>query len=145
MVTFFGVEYVLRLWSAGCRSKYLGYIGRLRFIRKPICVIGRQNSPPPLKFFFLNISSMIYQKYFYFKLRYLWKDSGLLFYFHLLNMNKFSMLFFLTFITFLMICYHILFFFLLTYIIFDIINNYIFISSPCRTVSYLNPNPAGLF
>ncbi|XP_017892329.1 potassium voltage-gated channel subfamily KQT member 1-like [Ceratina calcarata] len=39
LVVFFGVEYMVRLWSAGCRSKYMGYCGRLRFIRKPICII----------------------------------------------------------------------------------------------------------
>jgi len=31
---------MVRLWSAGCRSKYMGCCGRLRFIRKPICIIG---------------------------------------------------------------------------------------------------------
>ncbi|KAK7913423.1 hypothetical protein WMY93_013634 [Mugilogobius chulae] len=31
LVIFFGVEYVVRLWSAGCRSKYVGILGRLRF------------------------------------------------------------------------------------------------------------------
>ena len=41
LVTFFTVEYMVRLWSAGCRSKYIGLFGRLRFIRKPICVIGK--------------------------------------------------------------------------------------------------------
>lgn len=41
LVVFFGVEYVVRLWSAGCRSKYMGFLGRLRFIRKPICIIGK--------------------------------------------------------------------------------------------------------
>ncbi|KAK6619775.1 Potassium voltage-gated channel subfamily KQT member 1 [Polyplax serrata] len=40
LVVFFGVEYAIRLWSAGCRSKYMGCVGRLRFIRKPICIIG---------------------------------------------------------------------------------------------------------
>uniref|UniRef100_A0A182N265 Ion transport domain-containing protein n=1 Tax=Anopheles dirus TaxID=7168 RepID=A0A182N265_9DIPT len=40
LVVFFGVEYLVRLWSAGCRSKYMGFCGRLRFIRKPICIIG---------------------------------------------------------------------------------------------------------
>jgi len=40
LVVFFGVEYVVRLWSAGCRSKYVGLLGRLRFARKPISVIG---------------------------------------------------------------------------------------------------------
>ncbi|XP_040162559.1 potassium voltage-gated channel subfamily KQT member 1-like isoform X3 [Anopheles arabiensis] len=39
LVVFFGVEYLVRLWSAGCRSKYMGFCGRLRFIRKPICII----------------------------------------------------------------------------------------------------------
>jgi len=39
LVAFFGVEYLVRLWSAGCRSKYMGVWGRLRFARKPICVI----------------------------------------------------------------------------------------------------------
>ncbi|XP_011051112.1 PREDICTED: potassium voltage-gated channel subfamily KQT member 1 isoform X1 [Acromyrmex echinatior] len=39
LVVFFGVEYLVRLWSAGCRSKYMGCCGRLRFIRKPICII----------------------------------------------------------------------------------------------------------
>ncbi|XP_063800413.1 potassium voltage-gated channel subfamily KQT member 1 [Pseudophryne corroboree] len=39
LVVFFGTEYVIRLWSAGCRSKYVGVWGRLRFARKPISVI----------------------------------------------------------------------------------------------------------
>ncbi|XP_044748819.1 potassium voltage-gated channel subfamily KQT member 1 [Coccinella septempunctata] len=39
LVVFFGAEYLVRLWSAGCRSKYMGVWGRLRFIRKPICII----------------------------------------------------------------------------------------------------------
>lgn len=39
LVVFFGVEYVVRLWAAGCRSKYMGFFGRIRFIRKPICII----------------------------------------------------------------------------------------------------------
>jgi hypothetical protein len=40
LVVFFGIEYIVRLWSAGCRSKYMGKRGRLRFARKPICLIG---------------------------------------------------------------------------------------------------------
>lgn len=32
---------MVRLWSAGCRSKYLGLQGRFRFARKPISVIGK--------------------------------------------------------------------------------------------------------
>ncbi|XP_030650053.1 potassium voltage-gated channel subfamily KQT member 1.1 [Chanos chanos] len=39
LVVLFGVEYVVRLWSAGCRSKYVGILGRLRFARKPISII----------------------------------------------------------------------------------------------------------
>nr|XP_033784459.1 potassium voltage-gated channel subfamily KQT member 1 isoform X3 [Geotrypetes seraphini] len=39
LVVFFGAEYVVRLWSAGCRSKYIGFWGRLRFARKPISII----------------------------------------------------------------------------------------------------------
>lgn len=39
LVVFFGVEYAIRLWAAGCRSKYMGFWGRLRFARKPISII----------------------------------------------------------------------------------------------------------
>ncbi|KFV70943.1 Potassium voltage-gated channel subfamily KQT member 1, partial [Dryobates pubescens] len=39
LVVFFGAEYVVRLWAAGCRSKYVGLRGRLRFARKPIAII----------------------------------------------------------------------------------------------------------
>ena len=42
LVLFFGTEYVLRLWSAGCRSKYMGIMGRFRFARKPIAVVGKK-------------------------------------------------------------------------------------------------------
>ena len=48
LVVFFGTEYVVRLWSAGCRSKYVGIWGRLRFARKPISIIG-ESCPPPQK------------------------------------------------------------------------------------------------
>jgi potassium voltage-gated channel KQT-like subfamily protein 1 len=41
LVLFFGIEYILRLWSAGCRSKYMGISGRFRFARKPIAVVGK--------------------------------------------------------------------------------------------------------
>ena len=40
LVVFFGIEYCLRVWSAGCRSKYMGLCGRFKFMRKPICLIG---------------------------------------------------------------------------------------------------------
>ncbi|CAD5212910.1 unnamed protein product [Bursaphelenchus okinawaensis] len=39
LVVFFGLEYCIRLWSAGCRSKYLGFFGRLKFAKKPISII----------------------------------------------------------------------------------------------------------
>ncbi|XP_062347776.1 potassium voltage-gated channel subfamily KQT member 1-like [Cinclus cinclus] len=39
LVVFFGAEYLVRLWSAGCRSKYVGFQGRIRFARKPISII----------------------------------------------------------------------------------------------------------
>jgi len=39
LVLFFGIEYIIRLWAAGCRSKYKGCCGRFRFARKPICII----------------------------------------------------------------------------------------------------------
>ncbi|XP_041354248.1 potassium voltage-gated channel subfamily KQT member 1-like [Gigantopelta aegis] len=39
LVVFFGLEYVIRLWAAGCRSKYMGLRGRFRFARKPISII----------------------------------------------------------------------------------------------------------
>ncbi|XP_031727077.1 potassium voltage-gated channel subfamily KQT member 1 isoform X1 [Anarrhichthys ocellatus] len=39
LVLFFGTEYAVRLWSAGCRNKYAGFKGRLCFIRKPIAII----------------------------------------------------------------------------------------------------------
>lgn len=45
LVVFFGTEYVVRLWSAGCRSKYVGIWGRLRFARKPISIIGESCLP----------------------------------------------------------------------------------------------------
>ncbi|KAG7171249.1 Potassium voltage-gated channel subfamily KQT member 1-like 1, partial [Homarus americanus] len=44
LVVFFGVEYAVRMWAAGCRSKYMGFLGRIRFIRKPICIIDQQTT-----------------------------------------------------------------------------------------------------
>ena len=44
-MVFFGTEYVVRLWSAGCRSKYVGIWGRLRFARKTISIIGESCLP----------------------------------------------------------------------------------------------------
>ena len=33
------MEYIVRVWSAGYCCKYQGVWGRVRFMRKPICVI----------------------------------------------------------------------------------------------------------
>ncbi|KIH53869.1 hypothetical protein ANCDUO_15990 [Ancylostoma duodenale] len=42
LVIFFAIEYCVRLWAAGCRSKYLGFWGRMRFAKKPISFIGHK-------------------------------------------------------------------------------------------------------
>ncbi|XP_072211660.1 potassium voltage-gated channel subfamily KQT member 4 isoform X2 [Excalfactoria chinensis] len=39
MIVVFGMEYVIRVWAAGCCCRYRGWRGRLRFARKPFCVI----------------------------------------------------------------------------------------------------------
>ncbi|XP_040830381.1 potassium voltage-gated channel subfamily KQT member 4 isoform X2 [Ochotona curzoniae] len=39
MIVVFGLEYIVRVWSAGCCCRYRGWQGRLRFARKPFCVI----------------------------------------------------------------------------------------------------------
>ncbi|XP_076354663.1 potassium voltage-gated channel subfamily KQT member 1-like isoform X2 [Tachypleus tridentatus] len=39
MIVWFTIEFFLRLWSAGCRSRYQGLLGRLKFLRSPFCVI----------------------------------------------------------------------------------------------------------
>ncbi|KAI2798146.1 Potassium voltage-gated channel sub KQT member 4 [Blomia tropicalis] len=39
MVVWFTLEFLFRMWSAGCRSRYQGWIGRLRFMRSPFCAI----------------------------------------------------------------------------------------------------------
>ncbi|XP_075051269.1 potassium voltage-gated channel subfamily KQT member 4 isoform X3 [Mixophyes fleayi] len=39
MIVVFGMEYVIRIWSAGCCCRYRGWKGRLRFARKPFCII----------------------------------------------------------------------------------------------------------
>lgn len=40
MIVVFGMEYIVRVWAAGCCCRYRGWRGRLRFARKPFCVIG---------------------------------------------------------------------------------------------------------
>ena len=39
-IVVFGVEYIVRIWAAGCCCRYRGWSGRLKFARKPFCVIG---------------------------------------------------------------------------------------------------------
>lgn len=40
-IVVFGVEYMVRIWAAGCCCRYRGWRGRLKFARKPFCVIGK--------------------------------------------------------------------------------------------------------
>ncbi|XP_037043129.1 potassium voltage-gated channel subfamily KQT member 4 isoform X15 [Bradysia coprophila] len=39
VVIWFTIEFALRLWSSGCRSRYQGGVGRLKFLRRPFCII----------------------------------------------------------------------------------------------------------
>ncbi|CAG5131755.1 unnamed protein product, partial [Candidula unifasciata] len=39
MLVWIMVELGLRVWSAGCRSRYQGKTGRMRFLRRPLCII----------------------------------------------------------------------------------------------------------
>ncbi|XP_069742072.1 potassium voltage-gated channel subfamily KQT member 5-like [Narcine bancroftii] len=39
MIVVFGLEFVIRIWAAGCCCRYRGWMGRIRFVRKPFCVI----------------------------------------------------------------------------------------------------------
>lgn len=38
-----------RLWSSGCRSRYQGFFGRLKFLRRPFCVIGESVPRPHVR------------------------------------------------------------------------------------------------
>ncbi|PVD32396.1 hypothetical protein C0Q70_07830 [Pomacea canaliculata] len=33
------LEFIVRLWSAGCRSRYQGLAGRFKFLQRPLCII----------------------------------------------------------------------------------------------------------
>ncbi|XP_060586296.1 potassium voltage-gated channel subfamily KQT member 5-like isoform X2 [Ruditapes philippinarum] len=33
------VEYSVRIWASGCRSRYQGYQGRLKFAQRPLCIV----------------------------------------------------------------------------------------------------------
>ncbi|OXU22930.1 hypothetical protein TSAR_007084, partial [Trichomalopsis sarcophagae] len=39
VVVWFTAEFFFRLWSSGCRSRYQTAIGRLKFLRRPFCII----------------------------------------------------------------------------------------------------------
>ncbi|XP_078255294.1 potassium voltage-gated channel subfamily KQT member 5-like [Rhinoraja longicauda] len=39
MIVVFGLEFIVRVWAAGCCCRYRGWMGRARFVRKPFCVI----------------------------------------------------------------------------------------------------------
>lgn len=39
-VIWLATEYICRVWSAGCRSRYRGISGRIRFATSAYCVIG---------------------------------------------------------------------------------------------------------
>ena len=41
MLIWLIAEYVVRIWAAGCRSRYQGWSGRFRFMRRPLCIIGK--------------------------------------------------------------------------------------------------------
>ncbi|KAJ8322351.1 hypothetical protein KUTeg_000822 [Tegillarca granosa] len=32
-------EFIVRVWAAGCRSRYQGCSGRMRFMRRPLCIV----------------------------------------------------------------------------------------------------------
>lgn len=34
-------KYFCRIWASGCRSRYQGGIGRLKFLKRPFCIIGK--------------------------------------------------------------------------------------------------------
>ncbi|XP_078481105.1 voltage gated potassium channel subunit isoform X2 [Ciona intestinalis] len=39
ILILFGLELGVRIWSAGCRCRYQGFLGRMRFCKKPLCII----------------------------------------------------------------------------------------------------------
>ncbi|XP_067835867.1 potassium voltage-gated channel subfamily KQT member 3 [Heptranchias perlo] len=38
-IVVFGLEFALRVWAAGCCCRYRGWRGRLKFVRKPLCIL----------------------------------------------------------------------------------------------------------
>lgn len=54
-IFIFGAEFALRIWAAGCCCRYKGWRGRLKFARKPLCMLGKSwpwASQPPQFFSF---------------------------------------------------------------------------------------------
>ncbi|XP_025778773.1 potassium voltage-gated channel subfamily KQT member 3 [Puma concolor] len=47
-IFIFGAEFALRIWAAGCCCRYKGWRGRLKFARKPLCMLGRAPRLAPL-------------------------------------------------------------------------------------------------
>ncbi|ESO95948.1 hypothetical protein LOTGIDRAFT_147366, partial [Lottia gigantea] len=43
MLLWIASEFMLRLWASGCRSRYQGLRGRMRFFKRPLCIIGNIN------------------------------------------------------------------------------------------------------
>ncbi|KAM7537091.1 hypothetical protein Aperf_G00000067953 [Anoplocephala perfoliata] len=39
LLFWFFIEYIVRMWSAGCRPRYQTWKGRLRFARRPFCIV----------------------------------------------------------------------------------------------------------
>lgn len=52
VVVWLTIELGLRVWSAGCRSRYQAIMGRLQFMKKPFCVLGSSCFFHCLKTFF---------------------------------------------------------------------------------------------
>ena len=48
LVIFFGVEYCIRVWSAGCRSKYRGWLGRQDYLTSLCLCLCLCSMGPPL-------------------------------------------------------------------------------------------------
>lgn len=43
-IFIFGAEFGLRVWAAGCCCRYKGWRGRLKFARKPLCILGKETN-----------------------------------------------------------------------------------------------------
>ena len=39
ILVWLSIELSLRVWSAGCRSRYQGWLGRLKFMRNVFCIL----------------------------------------------------------------------------------------------------------